>query len=92
MEFYTDADGRMWRVIDFKLMPRGDKKRRLATGHLEADGRAFHREVEQTRIYWFNRVAYRDLGERTLAEQFKNSRPTAQAAARQFWDRTERLT
>ncbi len=87
MDFYTDVEGRMWRIIDFKMIPPRDKKRRVATGALEARGRAFHREFEQTRIYWFGKVAYRDLSQRTLSEQFRHSHAIATKAASQFWNR-----
>jgi len=87
MELYTDDAGRMWRIIDFKLLSPGNTKRRVPIGHLDADGRAFHREFEQTRIYWFGKVAYRDLSPRTLAEQFRHSHATTTKAASQFWNR-----
>jgi hypothetical protein len=85
---YTDSTERLWEVIDFKIIPPGDKKRRVAIGSHDADGRAFHRAFEETRVYWFGKVAYRDLSPRTLAAQFENARPTTQPAAKQFWDRT----
>ena len=90
IDLYTDDAGRMWEIVDFRLVPPGsDKKKRTAIGSLDADGRAFHRVFEETRVYWFGRVSYRDLSARTLAEQFKNARPTTQTAARQFWGRQE---
>jgi hypothetical protein len=88
IELFTDGDGRMWEVVDFKLVPPGDKKRRVPIGHHEADGRAFHRVFEETRVYWFGKIAHRDISARTLAAQFENARPTTQTAAKQFWDRS----
>jgi hypothetical protein len=89
LELYTDAEGKLWEVVDFKIVPPGDKKRRLPVGHHEADGRAFWRELEgPPRIYWFGKVAYRDVKPKTLAAQLENARPATQSAARQFWDRS----
>lgn len=84
---FTDESGREWEVIDFVLKPPPSHgKKRVETGSLEAQGRAFHRP-EETRIYWFGQVAYRDTERRTLANQFANAKPTTVSAARQHWDR-----
>lgn len=85
-EYFTGPDGRDWELIDFRMVPPGDRKKRLALGDAAADGRAFHRP-DDTRIYWFGRVAYRDTSLRTLGDQFKSAKPTTATPARQHWDR-----
>jgi hypothetical protein len=85
-ELFTDPDGRDWEIIDYKIVPPGDRKKRVPTGSLDADGRAFYR-LDDVRLYHFGRVAYRDTSSRTLAEQFHYASSIRRPVARQFWDR-----
>jgi hypothetical protein len=87
IELFTSPDVRVWEIIDFKLLAPGDRKKRVEIASVEADGRAVHRVFEETRIYWFGRIAYRDTSPRTLGNQFENARPTTTSVATQFWDR-----
>jgi hypothetical protein len=84
---FVGADGRQWQVIDFKLGPLPKQaKKRVAIGHPDAVGRAFHRP-DETRVYWFGAVSYRDVELRTLRNEFTYAKPITLPAARHHWDR-----
>jgi hypothetical protein len=85
-DLFTDDAGRDWEIIDYRIIPPGDRKRRVPTGSLDADGRAFYR-LDDVRLYHFGRVAYRDTSSRTLSEQFRNAQSITKPVARHFWDR-----
>jgi hypothetical protein len=82
VELFTDPDGRDWEVIDFRIVPPDDRKKRVPIGSPTADGRAFYR-LDDVRLYHFGRVAYPDTSLRTLAEQFRNASSIRRAVARQ---------
>jgi hypothetical protein len=73
-------------LIDFRVIPPGERKTRIELGDDPADGRAFFRRHD-TRIYWFGCVAYRETSSRVLEEQFRNERAAAMKPANQFGDR-----
>ena len=63
MEPYIDATGMAWEIIDFKGDILNGKKRRVALGARDADGRAFRplgRDGE-VRVYEFGKIARRSM-------------------------------
>ena len=79
---FTDAAGRAWSVIDYKVIPspQGEhgKKRRVPLGDWNAEGRAFvpiGRE-EPVLLYRFGLTPYRDLTPRTLQQQLDLAKPS----------------
>lgn len=84
---YIDDSGAPWEIIDFRFgPPPRQRKKRLPIGDPSAEGRAFHRP-EETRIYWFGLIAYRDTKPKTLETQFAAAKPTTAPAARHHWDK-----
>ena len=78
---FTDTQARRWDVIDYRVV--AGKKKRLALGDPNAEGRAFVPDgwTGAVMLYRFGSVAYRTTDPKILADQLRLAKPVNANAA-----------
>jgi hypothetical protein len=82
---FTDAQGRQYEVIDYRVVDR--KKKRVPFQDLRSEGRAFVPVGWEGEILirQFGRIAYRATNPKLLAQDFAQAKPATVPAAQRDW-------